>query len=154
LVEEKTIIAATGCDEILPEILNTLNREGILWLTPVCQVAWCSGRAQKFWKTGVIKPKHMKKSKTECTKHRGISHFSLPGKMCAKWHEKRCDDIFQQTLAITQCILRPCCSTIDQTSLSRKFSRNFWRMQNAPIQLFLTSRRHTTGSLVKSCEVC
>jgi len=49
----KTLKAA-GCDEIRPEIPKALNH-GVLWLTRVCQVSWCSGRAPKDWNAGVIR---------------------------------------------------------------------------------------------------
>ena len=31
---------AAGIDEIRPELLKSLSRHGILWLTRVCRVAW------------------------------------------------------------------------------------------------------------------
>ena len=40
------------CDWIQPEILKALDW-GVLWLTCVCQVAWCSGRALRDWQTRV-----------------------------------------------------------------------------------------------------
>jgi len=70
-------------------MLKTLNQEGVLWLTRVCQVAaWCSGRALKGWQTGVIIPVHKKGDGSECTNYRGISLRTLPGKVYAKCLEK------------------------------------------------------------------
>jgi len=46
---------AAGCDEIQSEMLIASNR-GLLSLTHVCPVAWCSRRAPKDWQTGVIIP--------------------------------------------------------------------------------------------------
>ena len=42
-----------GCDEIRQELHKSLNG-GVLWLTRLCRVAWCSGRAPKDWQTGLI----------------------------------------------------------------------------------------------------
>ena len=42
--------------EIWPEMLKALIREWVLWLSRVCQVAWCSSKAAKDWQTGVIIP--------------------------------------------------------------------------------------------------
>jgi len=44
---------AAGCDEIQPEMLKALNRQGAVWLACVCQVA-CSGRAPNNWQIRVI----------------------------------------------------------------------------------------------------
>ena len=38
-----------GIDEIRPELLKSLSRHGILWLTRVCRVAWREGRAPVSW---------------------------------------------------------------------------------------------------------
>jgi len=51
---------APDCDEIRPEMLNVLNQEDVLCLSRVCQMAWCSGRAPKYWQTGLIIPMHKK----------------------------------------------------------------------------------------------
>ena len=42
-----------GGDKIRPEMLKALSREGILWLTRVCQVAWKFGKTPRDWQTGV-----------------------------------------------------------------------------------------------------
>jgi len=34
-----------GCNEIRPEMHKALKRDGVFWLNPVCEVAWCSGKA-------------------------------------------------------------------------------------------------------------
>ena len=41
---------AAGEDEIRPEMLKALNREGVRYLTRVCQVAWKLGKHQKIGK--------------------------------------------------------------------------------------------------------
>ena len=40
-----------SCDEIRREMLKALN-QGVLWLTRVCRVTWCSGRNRKIGKLG------------------------------------------------------------------------------------------------------
>jgi len=44
-----------GCDKIRHEMLKALN-QGVHWLTRVCHVAWCAGRARKDVQIGVIIP--------------------------------------------------------------------------------------------------
>jgi len=41
-----------GFNEIWPKILKALNQE-VLWLSRVCQVAWCSGRTPEGWQSRV-----------------------------------------------------------------------------------------------------
>jgi len=58
---------AAGCDEILPEMLKTLNRERVYWLICMCQVVRRSRRAPKDWQTGVSIHIHKKGEKREAT---------------------------------------------------------------------------------------
>jgi len=51
---------ATDCDEMRPEMLKASDQERVLWLTRVCQVAWCSGRTPKDWQNGAIISIHKK----------------------------------------------------------------------------------------------
>ena len=69
LGKENTITAAevtlkgdkgAGYDAIRPEMPKALNRQRVLWLICVCQVAWCSGKWSNNWEFGVIIPIHMK----------------------------------------------------------------------------------------------
>jgi len=59
-------LKGVGCDDIRPEMLKALNR-GDLWLTRVCQVAWCSGDAPKHWQTGVIIPTRKRETGVNAT---------------------------------------------------------------------------------------
>jgi len=61
---------AAGEYEIRPDMLKAFNSEGILWLTPVCQVAWKFGKTSKEWQTGVIIPIFKKGDRKQCTKYR------------------------------------------------------------------------------------
>jgi len=105
----KTLKAA-GCDEIRPDMLKALN-QGVLWLTRVCHVTWCSGRSPKDWQTGVIIPNTKEETESECTNYRGISLLSLPGHVYAKCLEKRCCKIIELKLDDTQDGIRPGHST-------------------------------------------
>ena len=78
---------AAGEDEIRPEMLKELSGEGILWLTQVCQIAWKFGKTPRNSQTDVIIPIIKKGNCKQCTNNRGISLFSLPGKVCAKCRE-------------------------------------------------------------------
>jgi len=73
LLAVKTLKAGmrAGCNEIRSEILKTLNREGILWLTCLCQLALCSGRTTNVWETEVIITIHKHVDRSECTNYRG-----------------------------------------------------------------------------------
>jgi len=44
----------TVYDEIRPKIFKILSREGVLWLTRLCPVAWHSGKTPKDWLIGMI----------------------------------------------------------------------------------------------------
>jgi len=65
----KTLKAA-GCDDILPEMLKSLDW-GVLFLIPLYKVAWCSRKAPKVWETGAKIPIHKKGSKRELTRNTG-----------------------------------------------------------------------------------
>jgi len=82
-------LKAEGWDEIRPEMLKTLNG-GVLWLTRVCHVAcWCSGRASKGTKTGVITQyKRWETEENALINYPGISLLCLNAKMYAKCFEK------------------------------------------------------------------
>jgi len=80
---------AAGEDEISPEMLKALNSKGILWLTRVCQVACKFGKTPKEWQTGVIIPIFKKGDRKLCTNYRGILLLSLPGKVYAKYLERK-----------------------------------------------------------------
>ena len=69
---------ASGEDEIRPEMLKALTGEGVLWLTPGCQVAWKYDKTFRDGKTGVINPIFKKGDRKLCTNYRGISLLSLP----------------------------------------------------------------------------
>ena len=81
---------AAGEDEIRLELLKTLTGEGILWLTRVCQLAWKFNKTPRNWQTGVIIPIFKKEDRKQCTNSRGISLFSLPGKVYAKCLKRKC----------------------------------------------------------------
>ena len=67
---------ADGKDEIWPDILRTLNEEGVRWLTKVWQVAWKLGKTSKDWQTGVIISIYEKGVSKECTNYRDtVYHF-------------------------------------------------------------------------------
>ena len=85
---------AAGEDEIRPEMLKALNREGILWLTLVCQVAWKFGKTPRDWQTGVIIPILKKGDRKQCTNYREILFLSLRGKVYAKCLKRKCREIF------------------------------------------------------------
>ena len=65
-------------------------------------------------------------------------------------HRKRCREIIESKLNDTQCGFRPGRSIIDHISLFGKFLRNLGSMPKTSTYALSTSRKHTTGFLVKS----
>jgi len=62
---------AAGCDKILPEMIKAFNRDGVLWLTRMCQVASRSGRAPNDWELVEIITIHKKGDRRESTNYLG-----------------------------------------------------------------------------------
>ena len=62
----------------------------------------------------MIIPILKKGDRKECANYRGISLFSLPGKMYAKCLEKKCREIVESMLEDGQCGFCPGRSTTDQ----------------------------------------
>ena len=79
-----------GIDEIRPELLKSLSRHGILWLTRVCCVAWREERALLNWQTRIVVHILKKGDRRECSNYRGIILLSLPGKVYARALERKC----------------------------------------------------------------
>ena len=117
---------AAGEDKIRPEMLKALTREGILWLTRVCQVAWKFGKTPRDWQTGVIIPIFKKGDRKQCTNYREISLLSLPGKVYAKCLERKCREIVKSKLEDGQCSFRPGRSTTDQIFTVKQIFEKSW----------------------------
>ena len=117
---------AAGEDEIKPEMLKALTGEGILWLMPVCQVGWKLGKTPRDWQADVILPIFKKGDRKQCTNYRGISLLSLPGKVYAKFLERKCRDIDESKLEDGQCGFRPGRSTTDQIFTLKQIFEKSW----------------------------
>jgi len=142
-----------GCDEIRHVMLKALN-QGVLWLTRVCQVAWCAGRARKDGQIGVIIPIHKKGDRSELTNYRGISLLSIPGKVYAKHLKQDAEKLLNQNWMIPSAVLVPDVALQTKFSLSSKFSKNLGSMPWTSAHVLSTSRKHTTGFLVKNFWRC
>ena len=105
---------ATGIDEIPLELLKSLSRHDILWLTRVCRVAWREGRAPLKWQTRIVVPIFKKGDRRECSNYRGITLLSLPGKVYARVLERKYRTIVEPKIQDTQCGFRPGRGTTDQ----------------------------------------
>ena len=110
---------AAGIDETRPELLKSLSRHGILWLTRVCPVAWREGRAPVYWQTGIVVPFFKKGDRRECFNYIGITLLSLPGKVYARVLEWKCQTIVEPKIQDTQCSFRPGRRTTDQPFILR-----------------------------------
>ncbi|KAK3525971.1 hypothetical protein QTP70_011784 [Hemibagrus guttatus] len=80
---------APGVDEIRPEYLKSLDVVGLSWLTRLCNIAWRSGTVPLDWATGVVVPLFKKGDRRVCSKYRGITLLSLPGKVYSRVLERR-----------------------------------------------------------------
>ena len=121
---------APGKDEIRPEMLKTLNGEGLRWLTRVCQMACNLGKTPKDWQTGVIIPTYKKGNRKECTNNRRISFLSLPGKVYAKRLERKCRGTVESKVKVGQCGFRPSRSTTDQIFTLKQIFDKSWEYAN------------------------
>jgi len=145
---------AAGRDEIRPEMLKGENRE-VLWLTRVCQAAWSSGRAEKNWLPGVIIPIQEKGDRSECTRCRNISFFSLPGKVYAKCVEKRCVEIIEPKLDDTLCVFRPGRINTDQIFTLQQIFEKSWEWVKYAYACFVDFKKYYHYRLlVKSFGDC
>lgn len=72
---------AASADEL--EMLNALDKFGVMWLTPFFNVAWKSGAVD--WETDIVAPIFQKGDKRLCFNYRGIILHSLPGKVYARY---------------------------------------------------------------------
>ena len=105
---------AASIDEIRPELLKSLSRHGILWLTRVCRLAWREGRAPVDWQMGIVVSIFKKGDQRECSSYRGITLLSLPGKVYARVLERKSRTIVKSKLQDTQCGFCPGRGTTDQ----------------------------------------
>ena len=105
---------AADIDEIRSELLKSLSRQGIFWLTRVCRVAWREGRAPMDWQTGIVVPIFKKGDRRECSNYRGITLLNLSGKVYARVVERKCRTIVEPKIQDTQCDFRPGRRTTDQ----------------------------------------
>ena len=100
-------------EDIRPEMLKAMDMYGVRWLTRVCRVACRNGQAPKQWQTSAIIPIHKKGDKRKCTSYRGIFLISVPGKVYAKYLEKKCREIVEPKLKDAQSSFRPGRSAMD-----------------------------------------
>ena len=107
-------------------MLKARTREGILWLTRVCQVAWKFGKTPRDWLTGVIISIFKKGDRKQCTNYREISLLSLPGKVYAKCLKRKCREIVESKLEDGQCGFRPSRSTTDQIFTLKQIFEKSW----------------------------
>ncbi|CAF3333272.1 unnamed protein product [Rotaria sp. Silwood2] len=128
---------AAGIDEIRPEMLKTLNDDGIRWLTRICGIVWRTGKAPTDWQTGIVIPIFKKGDQRECSNYRGITLLSLPGKVFARVLERRCRQIVEPQLQENQCGFRAGRSTIDQIFTLQQIIEKSWEFAKPVYSLFI-----------------
>jgi len=77
-----------------------------------------------------------------------------PGKVYAKYHEERCREIIELKLGIASAVFTPAVVLQTKFSLSSKFLKNLGGVPKTSRHILSTSRKYTTGFLVKSFGVC
>ena len=90
------------------------------------QVAWMFGKTRTDWQTGVIIPTFKKGDRKQCTNYRGISLLSLPGKVYAKYLERKCREIVESKLKNGQCGFCPGRSTTGQIFALKQIFEKSW----------------------------
>ena len=118
---------AAGEDEIRPEMLKALTREEIPWLTRVCQVPWKHGRTPRDWQTSAIVPIFKKGDRKQCTNYKEILLLSFPGKVYAKYFERKCREIVESKLKDGQCGFCPGRSTTDRIFNLKQTFQKSWK---------------------------
>ncbi|KAK3520514.1 hypothetical protein QTP70_024128 [Hemibagrus guttatus] len=107
---------APGVDEIRPEYLKSLDVLGLSWLTCVCNIAWWSGTVPLF----------MKGDRNVCSKYRGITLLSLPGKVYSRVLESRVKPLVEPRIQEEQCGLRPSRGTLVQLYTLQRVFEGSW----------------------------
>jgi len=60
-------------------MLKGLDRDGVFWLPRLCQVAWCSGRAQQNWQIEMFFGINKREDLGQYIKVHGDFSLYLPG---------------------------------------------------------------------------
>ena len=100
-----------------------------------CVEVWHN--SQRDWQTGVIIPIFRKGDSKQCTNHRGISILSLPGKVYAKYLERKCREIVELKLEDDQCSFLPGHSTTDQIFTLKQIFEKSWECDKNLFECFV-----------------
>ncbi|KAK3558133.1 hypothetical protein QTP86_009867 [Hemibagrus guttatus] len=117
---------APGVDEIRPEYLKSLDVVGLSWLTHLCNIAWRSGTVPLDWSTGVVTHLFKKGDRRVCSNYRGITLFSLPGKVYSRVLERRVRLLVEPRIQEEQCGFRPSRGTLDQLYTLHRVLKGSW----------------------------
>ena len=143
---------AAGIDEIRPELLKSLSRHGILWLTRVCRVAWREGNAPVDWQTGIVVPIFKKVNQRECSNYRDITLLSLSGNVYARVLERKCQTMVEPKVQDTQCDFRPRRGTTDQLFTLPQIFEKAWKFTKPVYTAFIDLKK--AYDLIEFLEVC
>ena len=97
---------AAGEDRIVAELLKNGGEPVIDWLTELMQEVWRTRKVPQDWRNALLIPLFNKKDRKLCDNYRGISLFSVPGKVVALILLKRLQTIIDPQLSETQCGFR------------------------------------------------
>ena len=128
---------AASIDQIRPELLKSLSRHGILWLTRACCVVWREGRVPVDWQAGTVVPVFKKGDRRECPNYRGITLLSLPGKAYSRVLEQKCRTIVEPKIQDTQCGFCPERGTTDQQFTLCQVFEKAWEFAKSVYTAFI-----------------
>lgn len=86
-------------DKIRPKYAS-LDVVGLSWLTHLCSVAWRLGTVPMDRQTRVVVPLFKKGDRRVCSNYRGVTLFTLPGKVYVRVLERRIRPIVKRNNAV------------------------------------------------------
>ena len=89
------------------------------------------------WQTGIVVPIFKKGDRRECSKYRGITLLSLPGKVYARVLEQKCGTIIEPKIQDTQCGFGLGRGTTDQLFTLRQVFEKAWEFAKPVYTAFI-----------------
>ncbi|KAK3565554.1 hypothetical protein QTP86_011946 [Hemibagrus guttatus] len=128
---------APGVDEICLEYLKSLDVVRLSWLTCLRNIAWWSGTVPLDWATGVVVPLFKKGDRRVCSKYRGITLLSLPGKLYSRVLKRRIRPLVEPRIQEEQCSFCPSRGTLDQLYTLHRVLEGLWEFAQPVHMCFL-----------------
>lgn len=110
---------AGGEDNIAPEMMKWIGREGIKWMHIICNEAWKMEKIPKDWENNLILPIYKKGDSTQCENFRAICLSSVGYKTYTRILEKRLRQSTEGKLADEQAAFSTNKQTNDNITIIR-----------------------------------